>query len=130
MAEVEAVARRLLRPWGISHSERGRGEKRSRSRRGHSKTPRSRDKGKDPELKSCHGRLGYSSSHLPPTRLRRALQKAAGQAMPNWQPPPQRSRRSCWLLEEMEAVAGNAQVQMMDRANSLPLFTLLRRRMR
>jgi hypothetical protein len=30
MAEVEAVARRLLRPWGIRDSARGRGEKRSR----------------------------------------------------------------------------------------------------
>ena len=33
MAEVEAVARRLLRPWGIRDSARGRGEKRNRSRR-------------------------------------------------------------------------------------------------
>jgi hypothetical protein len=41
MAEVEAVARRLLRPWGIRDSERGRGAKRIRSRRGLSKTCRS-----------------------------------------------------------------------------------------
>ena len=41
MAEVEAVARRLLRPWGIRDSERGRGAKRIHSRRGLSKTCRS-----------------------------------------------------------------------------------------
>jgi hypothetical protein len=55
------------------------------SRRKSRETPRSRDNGKDPELKSCHFRLGYSGSRLPPKRRRRALQKASEQAMIKWQ---------------------------------------------
>jgi hypothetical protein len=38
MAEMEAVARRQLRPCGIRDSARGRGEKRSRSRRTYGKS--------------------------------------------------------------------------------------------